>query len=65
MAKILQIESDSRRRKYKEAAHMACWMDPISQPSLEVSSTWIPLIEKKRSTDNREGPFWGSYQVSS
>jgi hypothetical protein len=45
--KILQIKSNSRHRKYKEAAHMACLTDPISQSSLEVSSIWIPLTEKE------------------
>jgi hypothetical protein len=49
-----------RYRKYKEAAHTACWTDPFSQPSLEVSSICFPLTEK-RST----GSFWCSYQVSS
>jgi hypothetical protein len=34
-AKILQIEVNSRQRKYKESAHMACMENPISQPSLE------------------------------
>jgi hypothetical protein len=34
-AKILQIEVNSRQRKYKESAHMACMENPVSQPSLE------------------------------
>jgi hypothetical protein len=34
-AKILQIEVNSRQRKYKQSAHMACMENPISQPSLE------------------------------
>jgi hypothetical protein len=41
--KSLQIKSNSRYRKYKEAAHMACLTEPINQPSLEVSPIWIPL----------------------
>jgi hypothetical protein len=32
-ARVLQIESNSRYRKYKESAHMACLTNPISQPS--------------------------------
>jgi hypothetical protein len=32
-ARILNIENHSKYRKYKEAAHMACSIDPISQPS--------------------------------
>jgi hypothetical protein len=34
-------------RKYKEAAHMACITNPISQPSLEISPIWIPLIREE------------------
>jgi hypothetical protein len=33
-------------RKYKESAHMACVTSPISQPTLEISSIWIPLTSK-------------------
>jgi hypothetical protein len=29
-ARILDIESHSKYRKYEEAAHMACFIDPIS-----------------------------------
>jgi hypothetical protein len=43
-ARILEIESNSRYRKYKESAHMACLTNPISQPSLDISPIWIPLI---------------------
>jgi hypothetical protein len=32
-AMILEIESNSRYRKYKESAHMACLINPINQPS--------------------------------
>jgi hypothetical protein len=45
-ARILEIESNSRYRKYKESAHMACSTYPISQPSLEISPIWIPLVSK-------------------
>jgi hypothetical protein len=44
---VLHIDSNSRYRKCKEAAHMACSADAISQSSLEVSSIWFPLIEKE------------------
>jgi hypothetical protein len=53
-AKILQIEVNSRQRKYKESAHMACMENPISQPSLEfppAGSLW----SKRRSITYREG----------
>jgi hypothetical protein len=43
-AGVLEIESNSRYRKYKELAHMACLTNPISQPSLDISPIWIPLI---------------------
>jgi hypothetical protein len=41
---ILEIESNSRYRKYKESAHMTCLTNPSSQPSLDISPIWIPLI---------------------
>jgi hypothetical protein len=33
-AEILKIETNSRYRKLQESAHMACMINPISQPSL-------------------------------
>jgi hypothetical protein len=42
--RILEIESNSRQRKYKGLAHMACLKNPISQPSLDISPIWIPFI---------------------
>jgi predicted GIY-YIG superfamily endonuclease len=47
-ARVLEIESNSRYRKYKESAHMTCLTNPISQPSLDISPLYIPLISKKR-----------------
>jgi hypothetical protein len=44
---ILEIESNSRCRKYKESAHMACLTNLISQPSLDISPIWIPLISNE------------------
>jgi hypothetical protein len=41
-AGILEIESNSRYRKYKESVHMAWLTNQISQPSLDISSIWIP-----------------------
>jgi hypothetical protein len=46
-ARILEIESNSRYRTYKESAHMACTTNPISQPSLDISPIWIPLINNE------------------
>jgi hypothetical protein len=40
----IEIESIGRYRKYKESTHMARSTNPISQPSLDISPTWIPLI---------------------
>jgi hypothetical protein len=37
-AKILQIETNGRKRKLEESAHMACMANLISQPSLELST---------------------------
>jgi predicted aminopeptidase len=46
-ARILEIESNSGYRKYKESAHTACLTDPISQPSLDISPIWIPRISNE------------------
>jgi hypothetical protein len=46
-ARILEIESNIRHRKYKESAHMVCLTNPISQPSLDISPIWIPLINSE------------------
>jgi hypothetical protein len=43
-ARVLDVENNSRFRKYKESAHMACSTNPISQPSLDISPICIPLI---------------------
>jgi hypothetical protein len=52
-ARILDIESHSKYRKYKEAAHKACSIDPISQPSLDISPIWIPIISKEVNISQR------------
>jgi hypothetical protein len=45
-AKILQTEVNSRQRKYKESADMACMENPISEHSLEFHLIWIPLVKE-------------------
>jgi hypothetical protein len=52
--RILEIESNSRYRKYKELAHMACLPNPISQPSLDISPIWIPLVSNEVSNSQRK-----------
>jgi hypothetical protein len=52
-ARILEIESNSRYRKYKELAHMTFLTNPISQPSLDISPTLIPS-SVTRSPTHRE-----------
>jgi hypothetical protein len=42
-ARILEIARNSRHRKLKEWAHMACLKTPISQPSPDISPIWDPL----------------------
>jgi hypothetical protein len=44
--RILELESNSRCRKHKESAHMACSTNPISQPSLGISPIWIPPYQQ-------------------
>jgi hypothetical protein len=46
-AKILDIESHDKYRKYEEAAHMASSIEPISQPSLDISPIWISIISNE------------------
>jgi hypothetical protein len=45
---------NSRFRKYKESAHMACSTTHISQPSLDISPIWIPLISDKVTKSKRK-----------
>jgi hypothetical protein len=45
-ARILDIERNSRYRKYKESAHMTFSTNPISQSSSDISSIWIPSSVK-------------------
>jgi hypothetical protein len=52
-ARILGIESNRRYIKYKELAHMACLTNPISQPTLDISPIWIPLISSEVSNSQR------------
>jgi hypothetical protein len=56
--RILEIESNSRYRKYKESAHMVCLTNPISQPSLDISPIWIPLMSNEVSNSQRSDRFF-------
>jgi hypothetical protein len=52
-ARILEIESNSRYRKYKESVHMACLTNQISQHSLHTYPIWIPLISSEVTNSQR------------
>jgi hypothetical protein len=43
----LEIESNSRYKKYQESTHVACLRNPISKPSLDISSIWMSLISNE------------------
>jgi hypothetical protein len=43
-AQCLQIEPNTTYRKYSESAHMSLIDRPISQPSLDISPIWTPII---------------------
>jgi hypothetical protein len=43
-AKFLQIEPHDIYRKYKKSAHMSLVDHPISQPNLDISPIWTPLM---------------------
>jgi hypothetical protein len=53
-AEAIQKEPNTIYRKYKESAHMAYLENMISQPSLELSPFWLPIIreEIKRMQEN-------------
>jgi hypothetical protein len=46
-ARVLEVEHNTRYRKYKVSAHMACSTNPISQPSLDISPILVPLISEE------------------
>jgi hypothetical protein len=43
-AKVLQIEPNTIHKKYEEYAHMSLIDHSISQPSLDISPIWTPVI---------------------
>jgi hypothetical protein len=43
-AKVLQTEPNTTYRKHKKSAHIALEDHPISQPSLDISPIWTPII---------------------
>jgi hypothetical protein len=43
-AKVLQIEPNITYSKYKESAHMSLQDRPISEPSVDISPIWTPVI---------------------
>jgi hypothetical protein len=46
-ARILEIESNSRYRKYKKLAHVTCLTNALRHLSLDSSPVWIPLINNE------------------
>ena len=46
-ARILEVETNSLYRNYKEAAHMSFLQYPIGQHSTEISPILYPLISKE------------------
>jgi hypothetical protein len=52
-ARILEIESNSRYRKYKESAHIASLTNPLSQSSLNISPIWILLMKNQDANSQR------------
>jgi hypothetical protein len=43
-ARVLQIETNTQFRKYKDSAHISLLDYPSSQPSLDISPIWTPVI---------------------
>jgi hypothetical protein len=46
-AKSIQKEPNTIYRKYKESVHMVYLENTISQPSLEMSPFWLPIIKEE------------------
>jgi hypothetical protein len=55
---VLQIEPNTTYRKYKEFTHMSLIDHPISQPSLNNSPIWTPIIAAESETTT---PFGVDY----
>jgi hypothetical protein len=53
--RILEIESNTRHKKYNKSAHRTCLKTPISQPRQDICSIWIPLIIDEL-TKSKESP---------
>jgi hypothetical protein len=43
-ARILEIESNGRYRKYKQSVHMVCLTNQINQLNLDITPIWFLLI---------------------
>jgi hypothetical protein len=54
-ARILKTGSNSRYRKHKQSAHMACLTNPTNHPSLGIPPVWIPLISNEVTSLQRSG----------
>ena len=54
---FLDIEPTAIYRKYKEAAHILCSDNPISQANLKISPISLPLIEKIHVMQNVSSNF--------
>jgi predicted GIY-YIG superfamily endonuclease len=61
-ARILEIENNSRYRKYKDSGHVVCLTNPTIQSNFDVSPMWIPLPAMKLAT-YREGKVVGIYII--
>jgi hypothetical protein len=46
-AKAIQKEPNTIYRKHNESAHMAYLENTISQPNLEMSPIWLPIIKEE------------------
>jgi hypothetical protein len=46
-ARVLQTEPNTIYRKYKELDYMSPLSNLISQPSLDISPIWIPVISEE------------------
>ena len=47
---VLELEPNTIYRNYKDATHMSCMYNPISQSSLALSPMWLPLVKKELKT---------------
>jgi hypothetical protein len=56
--RVQQTEPNTTYRRYKESAHMSLIDHAISQPSLDISPIWSPIIAAEAKKKNYNSVQW-------